>query len=253
MTNSLTNKNVVVTGGGVGIGREISLELARAGARVNITYLTHEPDEELGREIRKASGSELTAVRLDATSESDVRDALTYIGTRFGSIDVLVNNIGGLIQRSRIDEMDSALWNRVMAVNLDSAFLVTHYALPFINTGWGRIINIASLAGHNGGHPGAVAYGTSKAAIFGFTRGLSKEVAALGITVNAVAPGFIEATPFHDTFTTAESKSATIASIPVQRAGTPADVAGAVAWLASPQASFVTGTTVNVNGGQYFA
>jgi 3-oxoacyl-[acyl-carrier protein] reductase len=253
MTHFLTNRNVLVTGGGVGIGREIALELARAGARVSITYLTHEPDEELVREIREASGSELTAVKLDATSESDVRDALTDIGTHFGSIDVVVNNIGGLIQRSTIDQMNFALWNKVMAVNLDSVFLVTHYALPFINTGWGRIINVASLAGHNGGHPGAVAYGTSKAAIFGFTRGLSKEVAALGITVNAVAPGFIEDTPFHDTFTTAESKSATIASIPVQRAGTPADVAGAVAWLASPQASFVTGTTVNINGGQYFA
>ncbi|WP_285247699.1 MULTISPECIES: SDR family NAD(P)-dependent oxidoreductase [unclassified Pseudarthrobacter] len=249
----LTNKNVLVTGGGIGIGREISLELARSGANVAITYFTHHPDEELAREVKEASGRELTAVQLDVTSEADVRKALSDIGTRFGSIDVLVNNAGGLIERASIDEMDFALWNKVMAVNLDSTFLVTHYALPFMTTGWGRIINIASLAGHNGGHPGAVAYGTSKAAIFGFTRGLSKEVAARGITVNAVAPGFIEATPFHDTFTTAESKSSTIASIPLQRAGNPSDVAGAVAWLASPQASFVTGTTVNVNGGQYFA
>ncbi|MCZ2403575.1 SDR family oxidoreductase [Paenarthrobacter sp. Z7-10] len=253
MTDFLTNKNVLVTGGGVGIGREISLELARAGARLAITYLSHEPDEELVLAIKEASGTELTAVKLDATSETDVRDVISDIGTRFGSIDVVVNNIGGLIQRSPIGQMDFALWNKVMAVNLDSVFLVTHHALPFMNTGWGRIINVASLAGHNGGHPGAVAYGTSKAAIFGFTRGLSKEVAALGITVNAVAPGFIEATPFHDTFTTAESKAETIASIPVQRAGTPADVAGAVAWLAAPQSSFVTGTTVNINGGQYFA
>ncbi|WP_427170157.1 SDR family NAD(P)-dependent oxidoreductase [Arthrobacter sp. 92] len=253
MANLLANKNVLVTGGGVGIGREISLELARSGARVAITYLTHQPDEELELEIKEASGSELTAVKLDATSESDVQQALSDIGSQFGSIDVLVNNIGGLIQRAPIDGMDFSLWNKVMAVNLNSVFLVTHHALPFMSTGWGRIINIASLAGHNGGHPGAVAYGTSKAAIFGFTRGLSKEVAARGITVNAVAPGFIQATPFHDTFTTAESKSATIASIPVQRAGNPGDVASAVSWLASPQASFVTGTTVNVNGGQYFA
>ena len=143
--------------------------------------------------------------------------------------------------------------NKVMAVNLDSAFLVTHYCLPFMNAGWGRIINVASLAGLNGGHPGAVAYAASKAALFGFTRGLSKEVASKGITVNAVAPGFIEATPFHDTFTTAESKATTVASIPVERPGVPADVASAVGWLASPAASFTTGTTVNVNGGQFFA
>lgn len=253
MNPSLANKNVLVTGGGVGIGREIALELARAGGRVVITYLTHEPDAELAEEVKEASGYDLVSLRVDATSKTDVRDAVARVAATLGSIDVLVNNIGGLIQRSSIKDMDFELWERVMSVNLDSAFLATHYALPYMNTGWGRIINVASLAGHNGGHPGAVAYGTSKAALFGFTRGLSKEVAAQGITVNAVAPGFIEATPFHDTFTTAESKAATIASIPVQRAGTPADVAAAVAWLASPLASFVTGTTVNINGGQYFA
>jgi 3-oxoacyl-[acyl-carrier protein] reductase len=253
MNLSLANKNVLVTGGGVGIGREIALELARAGGRVVITYLTHEPDAELAGEVREASGYDLVSLRVDATSKTEVRDAVTRVAATLGSIDVLVNNIGGLIQRSSIKDMDFELWERVMSVNLDSAFLATHYALPYMSTGWGRIINVASLAGHNGGHPGAVAYGTSKAALFGFTRGLSKEVAAQGITVNAVAPGFIEATPFHDTFTTAESKAATIASIPVQRAGTPADVASAVAWLASPLASFVTGTTVNINGGQYFA
>lgn len=194
MAHLLTNKNVLITGGGVGIGREVSLELARAGARVDITYLTHRPDEELEQEIKEASGQELTAVHLDVTSEADVRKALSDIANSLGSIDVRVNNAGGLIQRASIEEMDFSLWNKVMAVNLDSTFLVTHYVLPYMKTRWGRIINIASLAGHNGGHPGAVAYGTSKAAIFGFTRGLSKEVAPRGITVNAVAPGFIEAT-----------------------------------------------------------
>ena len=116
----------------------------------------------------------------------------------------------------------------------------------------GRIINVASLAGRNGGHPGATAYASSKAAVFGFTRGLSNDLPPSGITVNALAPGFIEATPFHDTFTTPDSKAATITTIPLQRAGIPADVSGIALWLASDQSSFITGTVLDINGGQYF-
>nr|WP_246299850.1 3-oxoacyl-ACP reductase FabG [Nocardioides panaciterrulae] len=248
----MDGRNALITGGGVGIGKEIALELARAGAQVAVTYLSHEPDEDFAREIKEASGHALIAHRLDITSEEEIRSAIDELARGMGSVDVLVNNAGGLVQRQTIADMDPALWRKVMAVNLDSTFLVTHYCLPHMTTGWGRIINIASLAGFNGGHPGAVAYASSKSAIFGFTRGLSKELAAQGITVNAVAPGFIEATPFHDTFTTAESKAATISGIPVQRPGVPADVAAAVAWLASPSAGFTTGTTLSINGGQYF-
>lgn len=253
MTTNLDGKHALVTGGGVGIGKQIALELARAGAQVAVTYLSHEPDEDFAGEIKEASGHALIAHRLDVTSETEVRTVVDDLGRSMGSIDVLVNNAGGLVQRQTIADMDLALWRKVMALNLDSTFLVTHYCLRHMDTGWGRIVNIASLAGFNGGHPGAVAYASSKSAIFGFTRGLSKEVAARGITVNAVAPGFIEATPFHDTFTTAESKASTISTIPVQRAGVPADVASAVAWLVSPSAGFTTGTTVSINGGQYFA
>lgn len=253
MKISSLGKNAFVTGGGVGIGKAISLELARSGARVAITYLSHQPDDAFFEAIQEASGHPLLALQVDVTRLSDVQTAVERVNREFGSIDILVNNIGGLIQRERIADMDFALWQKVISVNLDSVFLVTHYALAFMSTGWGRIINVASLAGHNGGHPGAVAYASSKAAIFGFTRGLSREVADQGITVNALAPGFIEATPFHETFTTDESKAATVASIPLKRAGTPTDVAGAALWLASDLSGFVTGTTININGGQYFA
>jgi 3-oxoacyl-[acyl-carrier protein] reductase len=131
--------------------------------------------------------------------------------------------------------------------------LTTQHALPLMTRGAGRIINVASLAGRTGGHPGALAYATAKAAVFGFTRSLATELAPRAITVNALAPGFIEATPFHDTFTTAESKRATITTIPAGRAGTPDDVAGPALWLASEHSSFVTGTVVDINGGQHFA
>lgn len=249
---SLHGKTALVTGGGTGIGQGIALALAKAGTRIAITYNNHKPDQDFADEVERHAGHPLTSLQLDATVETEVQRTVELLGREFGGLDILVNNVGGLIQRSAIGDMDFKLWRQVLAVNLDSTFLMTHFALPLINGG-GRIINIASLAGRNGGHAGATAYATSKAAIFGFTRGLSKELATSGITVNALAPGFIEATPFHDTFTTAESKAATLETIPLGRAGVPEDVAGAALWLASDHARFVTGTVVDINGGQYFA
>jgi 3-oxoacyl-[acyl-carrier protein] reductase len=249
---SLHGKSALVTGGGTGIGQGIALALAKAGARIAVTYNNHKPDQDFADEVERHSGHPLTSLQLDATIETEVQRTVEFLGREFGRLDILVNNVGGLIQRSVIGDMDFKLWRQVLAVNLDSTFLMTHYSLPLINKG-GRIINIASLAGRNGGLAGATAYATSKAAIFGFTRGLSKELATSGITVNALAPGFIEATPFHDTFTTAESKAATLETIPLGRAGVPEDVAGGALWLASDHARFVTGTVVDINGGQYFA
>lgn len=252
MTELLKNKTALVTGGGIGIGAAIALRFAGAGARIAVTYRSHRPEERFAERVEQASGHPLMAVRVEATDEASVRQSLAEIGAGLGGIDVLVNNVGGLVQRATIAEMDLGLWRTVMAVNLDSTFLFTHHSLPHLRHG-GRIINVASLAGLNGGHAGATAYAASKAAIVGFTRGLAKELAPRSITVNALAPGFIEDTPFHDTFTTAESKEATIGSIPAQRAGTPEDVAGPALWLASELSEFVTGTTTNINGGQYFA
>ena len=247
----LRGKTALITGGGTGIGQSIAMTLAKAGARIALTYNTHAPDKSFSDQVERHSGSPVTSVQLDATNEANVRTAIEEIGRDFEQLDILVNNVGGLVERATIAEMDFELWRQVLAVNLDSTFLMTHHALPLINAG-GRIINIASLAGRNGGHAGATAYATSKAAIFGFTRGLSKELAPSGITVNALAPGFIEATPFHDTFTTSDSKAATVQTIPLGRAGIPEDVAGAALWLASEHSGFVTGTVVDINGGQYF-
>ncbi|MFC4242234.1 SDR family oxidoreductase [Gryllotalpicola reticulitermitis] len=249
---SLGGRTALVTGGAIGIGAGIAVELAARGARVAVTYRTHEPDAELLGRLRELSGAEPIAISVDATDESQVAELPARLSDAFGGVDILVNNVGGLVQRATISDMDYALWRRVLAVNLDSLFLVTHHLLPTMRDGAGRIINVASLAGRNGGHAGATAYAASKAAIFGFTRGLAKEVAPRGITVNALAPGFIEATPFHDTFTTPESKAATIATIPVGRAGVPADVASAAAWLAQPDASFISGAVIDINGAQYF-
>jgi 3-oxoacyl-[acyl-carrier protein] reductase len=252
MTHSLQGKIALVTGGGIGIGAAIAIAFSQAGATVAITYRSHPPSADLLAALTPASQRPAMAIKLDASSEADVVASTKSFAERFDRLDILVNNVGGLVRRSTIADMPFSLWREVMAINLDSTFLMTHHLLPIISRDGGRIVNIASLAGRNGGHAGATAYASSKAALFGFTRGLSKELAPEGITVNALAPGFIEATPFHDAFTSADSKRTTISSIPVGRAGTPFDVASAALWLASADAAFVTGSIIDINGGQYF-
>lgn len=249
---STAPRTALVTGGGVGIGLAIAQALADQGHAIALTYRTHEPSAEVLADLAARSGTEPMALRVDATIPEQVTAMGRTVREEFGTLDVLVNNIGGLIQRSSIVDMEYALWRTVMATNLDSTFLVTHTVLPFLAAPNGRIVTISSLAGRNGGHPGATAYAASKAALFGFTRGLSKELAPAGITVNALAPGFIEDTPFHSTFTSEESKRRTLTTIPAGRAGAPDDVAQATVWLASAEASFVTGSIIDVNGGQYF-
>lgn len=248
----MMGKVAVVTGGGIGIGYEIARELSRRGARVVVTYRSHRPDREALELLRSSAGESALAVACDATDPDDVLALYAQVAAEYGTLDVLVNNAGGLIGRASIEEMSYEHWRTVMAVNLDSVFLNAHHAIPLLRRPGGRLITISSLAGRNGGHAGATAYAASKAALLGFARGLAKELGPDGITVNTVTPGFIEATPFHDTFTSAESKEQTLATIPVGRAGVPSDVAGAVAYLASPAASFVSGAVLDVNGAQYF-
>ncbi|WP_409180825.1 SDR family NAD(P)-dependent oxidoreductase [Amycolatopsis sp. VS8301801F10] len=250
MNQLLAGKTALVTGGGIGIGKAIARLFAQEGARIAITYRTHEPDPGF---LEDSTSQEPLALAVDATDPDQVSAAIASVERELGGLDVLVNNVGGLVQRATLDQLTIELWQSILRVNLDSTFLFSQAALPLLRRGsHSRIVNIASLAGHTGGHPGALAYATAKAALFGFTRALATELAPDGITVNSLAPGFIEATPFHDTFTTAESKARTVAGIPLGRAGTPEDVAGAALWLASGYAGYVTGTVTDVNGGQYF-
>jgi 3-oxoacyl-[acyl-carrier protein] reductase len=251
MEIDLTGKTALVTGGDIGIGRAIALALARCGADVAITFFAR---EEQAKETVRAMGGNCFCLQLDATSSAEVDRVFSKAAAKLGGhIDILVNNAGHLVGRVTIPEMSDEHWNRVVDVNLTSAFYCTRAVLPFMNRGWGRIVNMSSLAGRDGGGAGAVAYSAAKAGVAGLTRALAKELAPRRITVNALAPGLILGTPFHTQFTKPEAQQAAISKIPLGRAGSPEDVAGPLLYLVSDLAGFVTGEIAEINGGAWFS
>lgn len=254
MKLDLTGRTAFVTGGNVGIGRAVSLALGRAGADVALTYYSHQEEGEDAAKAVRDLGRKAFSYQLDATKVDDVQAVVGKAAEDLGGrIDILINNAGHLVGRSAIAEMTDEHWFQTMNVNVTSAFFCTRAVLPFMNSGWGRIVNMASLAARNGGGAGATAYAASKGAVISFTRGLCKEVAAQGITVNALAPGLILETPFHETFNTAEGVKGAINAIPLGRGGTPDDVANAVLYFVSELGDFITGEVVDINGGMHFA
>jgi 3-oxoacyl-[acyl-carrier protein] reductase len=243
----MKGKSVLVTGGASGIGQAIVLGFAARGANVALTHITSDPAETLAK--ARTFGGKCIALHADLRKEAEVESVFAKVISAQGGLDVLVANTGGLIQRSRAVEMSLALWEEVMAVNLTSTFLCCRAALRHMEPKKsGNIILISSLAGHNGGGPGATHYGASKGAMITYTRGLAKEVGPLGIRVNGIAPGLI-ATRFHDKFNTPEGRTGVVAMTPLRREGTSEDVAGAAMFLASDQAAFLAGETIEVNGG----
>lgn len=249
-TINLQEKIALVTGAGSGIGRSIAISLAASGAYVIVNYRHNQIGASDTLDQITDSGGKGEIMAADVAMSAEVTQLFDSISARFGRLDILVNNAGGLVQRSKIVDMTEALWDEVLGINLKSTFLCSRAALPLMRGhNWGRIINMSSLAAHDGGGFGATHYAASKAAIATFTRGLAKEAAPECITVNCLAPGLIN-TAFHDTFTEPVARQNMVNNTPLAREGQPLDVANAVLFLASDLASFITGETLNVNGGQ---
>ncbi len=256
--SKLLGKRALVTAGAQGIGLATSRQLLEAGCDVVVHYRSS-ADAAQGLAATAAQlGRRYTSFAADLTTTEGcdqlVRDAVAFLG----GLDVLINNAGSLIARRRFEEADDDFWAETMSLNLGSARRVTRAALPHLTAAaksarGASIVNLASLAGRKGGHPGSLAYSTSKGAILTFTRALATELGPLGIRVNALAPGLILGTSFHNTHTTAESARATVAGIPLGRGGTADDVARAAVYLASEYDGFITGATLDINGGVYAA
>jgi len=243
----LSGKAVLITGGASGIGQGVAVALAAEGANVAITYATSDPAQTV--DLIKAHGGKALAIKADLRVEKDCDSVVKQTIAAFGDLDVLVANSGGLLKRSRVVETSLELWNEALALNLTSTFLCCRAALRHMETQKkGNIILMSSLAAHDGGGFGASHYAATKGAVLTFTRALAKEVGPLGIRVNGLAPGLI-ATRFHDAFTPAEGRKATVERTPLRREGTPKDVGTAALFLASDDSSFLTGETIEVNGG----
>ncbi len=246
----LTGRVALVTGASSGIGAATAVTLADLGASVALSYHRNREGAEATRARIVAAGGTAIALAADVRRAEDIRALVQRAGAELGPVDILVNNAGSLVARFGIAEITEDRLNEIVALNFTSAVLASQaVAASMIERKRGAIINVVSIAGHNGGGPGASLYASSKAALTSFTKGLAKELAPQGIRVNAVSPGVID-TPFHEVFSTPEMMQNFVKMIPLGRVGTAQECATVIAFLASDAASYVVGETIEVNGGQ---
>ena len=249
---NLEGKVAIVSGGARDIGRAVSEGLAARGAKVIVNYFSKPAEGEATVAAIEAAGGTAMAVRGDMTSQADVENLVKDSRNAYGdNIDILVNVAGGLVARKPITEMDEAFFEGVMKLNVTSAFLTTKFVVPHMQAG-SSIINFASQAGRDGGGPGACAYATAKGAVMTFTRAMAKELGPSNIRVNCLCPGMIRTT-FHDNFTKDEVRASVASATPLRREGEAVEVADLVVYLASPESSFITGASIDINGGLLFS
>ncbi len=254
MTFDLTGRRALVTGAGHGIGAAIAVALARAGADVVAHYgHTGTQASAVVAEI-EALGRKAVAIGADVTVRAEVDRLVDDAVTFLGGLEIVVCNAGHLVGRVPVAEMSDEHFAQVLDVNVGSTFRTVRAAIPQLQAAGraGRVVTMSSLAAHNGGGAGSAVYAAAKAGVRGLTKGLAKELAPYGVTVNALAPGFIGQTTFHDTFTPPDVQQTIIGGTPLRRAGTADEVAGAVVWLCSDVAGYVTGSTVDIDGGAWF-
>jgi 3-oxoacyl-[acyl-carrier protein] reductase len=245
----LKDQVALITGASSGIGYATAIAMAREGTRVGVNYHKNKAGAEKAvAEILKAGG-EAEAIQADVTSHADIQAMVDAVRKRWGRIDILVNNAGDLLARRMLPDVTEEYWDQIMDLNLKSVFYC-------VKTVWeemasrrsGNIINMTSIAGRNGGGPGSGVYATAKGAMITYTKSLAKELAPHGIRVNGIAPGVI-ATPYHERYSPPEIFKKFVATIPLGRAGTSEEVASVAVFLASAAASYITGETIEVNGG----
>jgi 3-oxoacyl-[acyl-carrier protein] reductase len=242
---SFSQRVALVTGASQGIGRTCALRLAKDGVAVALAARNQEKLNELVNEIT-AAGGKASAFALDVAEEDQVKPAVKAAIAQFGKIDILVNN-AGITRDQLVMRMKRADWDAVLQTNLTSAYLCIQNVIPsMLKQRWGRIINISSVFGQMG-QAGQANYAASKAGLIGLTMAIAREVGSRNITCNAIAPGFIETAM--TAVLSEELKQSAVKQIPLGRVGTPEDVASAVAFLASDEASYITGHVLNVNGG----
>ena len=245
--STLNGRIALVTGASQGIGRACALELARRGAHVALAARNTDKLAAVAAEIAAAGGT-AKAFALDVSSEESIKEGAKAVLAELGKVEILVNNAG--ITRDMLSmRLKRADWDAVLTTNLTGAFLLTQaLTMAMVKNRWGRVINITSVVGETG-QAGQANYAASKAGLIGLTKSLARELASRAITVNAVAPGFIE-TAMTEVLTD-EQKKANAQFIPMGRVGSCEEVANAVAFLASEEAGYITGHTLDVNGGLY--
>jgi 3-oxoacyl-[acyl-carrier protein] reductase len=254
----LAGKRALVTAGAQGIGLAISRHLLAAGCDVFVHYHSSAAAARALVAEAPALGRRCGHAAADLTEPAECPRLVAEAVAFLGGLDILVNNAGSLVARKSIADADDEFWAEVMSLNLGSLRRVTRAAEPHLTaaakTGGGAsIVNISSIAGRKGGNPGSLAYSTAKGAVLTFTRALAAEIGPKGVRVNAIAPGLILGSKFHQVHTTAEGVRATVAGIPLGRPGNTDDVARVVVFLASEFDGFLTGITVDLNGGSYMA
>jgi len=244
---NLQGKTAFVSGASQGIGRACALVLAKMGARIALAARNEAKLEAVAAEIA-AAGGQAKPFLMDVSDEASIRAAAKAATAHFGTVEILVNN-AGITRDTLLLRMKRADWDAVMTTNLTGAFLLTQALLnPMLRARWGRIINVSSVVGRTG-QAGQANYAASKAGLIGFTRSMAREVASRSVTVNAVAPGYIETAM--TSVLEDKQREALLSHIPLGRAGTDEEVAHAVAFLASPQAGYITGHVLDINGGLF--
>ena len=252
MTSDLKGKAVLITGASTGIGAAAALEFARHGSKLIIHYNASRKEAEAVAAGVKAAGADAVLVGGDVMQPADVKRIVAEALAAYGRIDVLINNAGGMIGRTKIEDYTEEYLGKVLALNVTQVALFMREVIPVMRRqGGGNVINVSSIAARHGGGGGAIIYAGAKGFISTATHGWAKEVVGDKIRVNAVSPGVIT-TPFHERYSTAEQLKAMQATVPMNRLGTPDECAGTFVYLASNAMSgYVTGQVIEVNGGQY--